>query len=68
MNRDYSDTKTRHDEIRAELRLIDEDEDVDLTSFEAGFVEVVVYQSPDHPLSPRQEEIAEEIIEQYRPT
>lgn len=51
-------------ELREELRDIDESEDVDVSEWEAEFIESVVY-NYQGPLSDKQREKAEEIIERY---
>lgn len=52
------------EQLRAALRKIDEDDSVDVTSWEANFIESVVYRY-NGPLSPKQRDVAEKIIEKY---
>ncbi len=51
-------------ELREELKFIDTNEDVTVDSFEASFIENVVYQY-DGPLSEKQRKTAEKIIDKY---
>lgn len=51
-------------ELREELKFIDVSEDVTVTSWEAGFIENVVYKY-DGPLSEDQRKTAEQIIDKY---
>jgi len=51
-------------EIREALKRIDEDDSIDVTSWEAGFIETVVYKFRGA-LSPKQRDAAEKIIEKY---
>jgi len=51
-------------EIRERLQDIDEDDDIDVSSWEAGFIESVVYRYKG-PLSDAQREKARQIIEKY---
>lgn len=51
-------------ELRAALKRIDEDEAVDVTKWEANFIESVVYTYAG-PLSPKQRDVAEKIIDKY---
>lgn len=52
------------EELREELRDIDENEDIDVTPWEAEFIENVVYVFPGD-LSEKQRDIAERIIQDY---
>ena len=52
------------EELREELRFIDIDEDVTVDSYEATFIENVVYQYKG-PLSEPQRKKAEQIIDKY---
>lgn len=52
------------EEIREGLKEIDENEDIDVDSWEAEFIENVVYKYQG-PLSEKQRAKAEEIIERY---
>lgn len=51
-------------EIRRRLKLIDEDDAVDVTRWEADFIESVVYRYSG-PLSDKQRAVAEKIIDKY---
>lgn len=51
-------------EIRRRLKLIDDDDAVDVTRWEADFIESVVYKY-NGPLSDKQRDAAEKIIEKY---
>ncbi len=52
-------------DIRASLKEIDEG-DFDVTPWEAGFLQSVLYsQNPSRPLTQRQREVAESMIEDY---
>jgi hypothetical protein len=53
------------DEIRAELKAIDESEDVDVTKFEASFIETAVYKWKG-PYSERQRQCGLQIIGKYK--
>lgn len=50
--------------IRNSLRDIDEDEDINVSSWEAGFLDSVLYKY-EGPLSEAQRKIANQIIEKY---
>jgi len=52
------------EEIRRRLKLIDDDDAVDVTRWEADFIESVVYKY-NGPLSDQQRAAAEKIIEKY---
>lgn len=52
------------EEIREELRFLDTNADVTVDSWEAGFIESVVYKYKG-PLSESQRKKAEQIIEKY---
>lgn len=52
------------EELREELRLLDTNEDVTVDSWEADFIESVVYKYKG-PLSESQRKKAEQIIEKY---
>lgn len=52
------------DEIREALKEIDEDPDVDVKTWEADFLENVLFKYRG-PLSAKQREAAEKIIEKY---
>ena len=52
------------EELREELRFLDTNEDVTVDSWEAGFIETVAYKSKG-PLSEKQRQKAEQIIEKY---
>lgn len=54
------------EEIREELRFVDTNPDVTVDSWEANFIESVVYKS-EGPLSKKQRKKAEHIIEKYEP-
>lgn len=52
------------EELRDELKALDQNEDIDMDSWEAGFIENVVYKYKG-PLSEPQRAKAEQIIEKY---
>lgn len=52
-------------EIREELKIIDANEDVDVSSWEADFIEHVVFKYAGT-LSDKQRHKAEQLIEKYR--
>lgn len=52
------------EELREELRALDQNEDIEMDSWEADFIENVVYKYKG-PLSENQREKAEQIIEKY---
>lgn len=52
------------DEIRAELKAIDESDNVDTSDYETGFIESLVYINK-RPLTEKQRAKALEIIDQY---
>ncbi len=60
-----SQTKLSRDELlRHRLKKLDESETVDVTQWEADFIESVVYRY-DGPMSQRQQESALRIVEKY---
>ena len=52
------------EELREQLTEIDNDDDIDVTAWEANFIDQVVYKQKT-PLSSKQREIARRIIEEY---
>lgn len=52
------------EELREELKAIDKNEDIDVDSWEAGFIENVVYKYKG-PLTEAQRTKAEQIVEKY---
>lgn len=57
--------KMTDEEVRDELREIDEDDDVTVTGWEAEFIESVVYKNGKIPLTQTQYDKCVEIIERY---
>lgn len=53
------------DEIRSALREIDSNEEITVTSFEADFLESVLFKFPHRPLSEKQRAVAQQILERY---
>lgn len=51
-------------ELRDQLKFIDKNEDIEVSRFEANFLENVLYRYRG-PLSSRQKEIARQILEKY---
>lgn len=51
--------------IRKELKAIDEDETVEVTTVEATFIEQILYKEPTRSLSAKQASWALDIIERY---
>ena len=56
----YSDSN-----LRNRLKELDESEDINVSSWEANFIERVVYKYPKRPLSEGQREKSKEILEQH---
>jgi len=52
------------DELRRQLKVIDDDPNVDVSSWEADFIENIVFNYAG-PLSDKQREAAERIIDKY---
>lgn len=53
------------DEIISGLRAIDEDDDLEVTDFEADFLDSVKKMPKPRVLSPKQRAVAEKMIERY---
>ena len=56
--------KSSDDKLREQLREIDENEDLEVTSFEASFLESVLFKYSG-PLSEKQRAVARDMIERY---
>lgn len=53
------------EDLRQKLKIIDKNEDVEVTNWEADFIESIVYKYPNRPLTARQMEISRKIINKY---
>ena len=60
-----SDSTNEDEELRDKLKEIDELEEVDVSTWEAEFIESVVYKNKDWPLTSKQREVARQMIERY---
>ena len=51
--------------IRTDLKIIDNDDDIDVTRWEANFIDNVCYQYADRDLTEKQRQTADRIIRKY---
>jgi len=63
MNETNRMTMSNH-QLRYELKKIDQYPEVEMTSYEAGFIEDVVFNS-DYPMTEKQKAFCEKLIEKY---
>lgn len=64
MSDQTDDDELTDDELKEQLTEIDNDDDIDVTPWEADFIDNVLFKQT-FPLTARQREIIEQIIERY---